>query len=40
MSFAVATVVVAVVAAGTGLAGQTKDQQSCVNDRTSTASAS
>ena len=32
MSFAAATVVVAVVAAGTGLAGQTKDQQSCVND--------
>jgi hypothetical protein len=32
MSFSAATVLVAVVAAGTGLAGQTKDQQSCVND--------
>ena len=27
-----AAAVVAAVAAGTGLAGQTKDQQSCVND--------
>jgi len=32
MFFAAATAMVAVVAAGTGLAGQTKDQQSCVND--------